>query len=113
MYPQITQISADFKESVKSEKSVDKNVLNLPFCRKHALDPRIETRGLVQGAAEGLEHGFEHVMDIAAVKEADVEVHACMVHHGLEKVLRKSGVEVLEFVLFRELHLVRQIRSAG
>ena len=88
-------------------------LLNFPFGREHALDPRIEACGLVQGAAEGLEYGFEHVVDVAAVMEADVQVHTGMVHNGLKEVLSQSGVEVLELVLLRQSHLVCQIGPAG
>ncbi len=46
---------------------LSKELLDFPFCREHALDPRVQACGLVQGAAEGLEDTFEHVVDIAAV----------------------------------------------
>ena len=68
--------------------------LQASFCTENIRDAGIHSHSLIQCLCKSLEHGFCHVMRVAAVQYLEMQIHAGAVRDSIEEFSHQLGIQL-------------------
>src|SRR5262249_39837347 len=57
---------------------------------------RVDLRGLIEGARQRLEAGFDDVVRVASLNLIEMQIHADLIGQGQEEVMNQLGIEITD-----------------